>query len=65
MLSSHLPFEISFMLSTLHRPQQGRMFRQKTLEEQTFTVPPVVSLTIMQWMMPMLFIWLGEPHMSY
>ena len=41
------------------------MFRQKTLEEQTFTVPPVVSLTIMQWMMPMLFIWLGEPHMSY
>ena len=53
----HVEHPANFLLP--FRQQQGRMFPQKTLEEQTFTVPPAGSPITLQSTMRMLYIWPG------
>ena len=54
-----LPLMSNTLLISFFRQQQVKMFPQKTLEEQTFTVPPAGSPITLQSTMRMLYIWPG------
>ena len=53
----HVEHPANFLLP--FRQQQGKMFPQKTLEEQTFIVQPAGSPITLQSTMRMLYIWPG------